>query len=384
MSAASFATSTIPSESSVRPERQGHPQHSTIEHIVAQELAPLTVDIDLKGRYPRDVMKSLGQAGAFSGHLQGQAGHGGLYDTIDAMGTVARECMSTGFAVWCQDTCAWYIENTENQDLKARELMGLASGAQLAGTGLSNPMKFFSEIEALKLWGERVDGGYIINGSLPWVSNLGPDHVFGTVFGVKTPSGSPHLIMALFRCNAEGFKLGQLSPFVALEGTGTYACHCRDLFIPDADIIADPVKPYVQRARCGFIMLQAGMGLGVIQGCIDIMHDLEPMLGHVNRFLDDRPEELTQELDDLWQALNAIAATPWDISDSYFKEVLELRLAISELTLRATQSAMLHAGARGYQLTASAQRRLREGYFVAIITPAIKHLRKEIARLSSH
>ena len=34
-------------------------------------------------------------------------------------------------------------------------------------------------------------------------------------------------------------------------------------------------------------------------------------------------------------------------------------------------------------LLAQVQRRVRESHFVAIVTPAIKHLRKEIARLSA-
>ena len=59
-------------------------------------------------------------------------------------------------------------------------------------------------------------------------------------------------------------------------------------------------------------------------------------------------------------------------------QVLKLRLAASELALRAAQSAALHAGAKGYQVRHAAQRRTREAMFVAIVTPAIKHLRKEI------
>ncbi len=39
----------------------------------------------------------------------------------------------------------------------------------------------------------------------------------------------------------------------------------------------------------------------------------------------------------------------------------------------------LHQGARGYVSTGAAQRRLREAYFVAIVTPATKHLRKMLA-----
>ena len=64
------------------------------------------------------------------------------------------------------------------------------------------------------------------------------------------------------------------------------------------------------------------------------------------------------------------------------QEVLEARLLGSELSLRAANAAMLHTGARGYLIDAPAQRKLREAYFVAIVTPAIKHLRKELDMLS--
>jgi hypothetical protein len=43
----------------------------------------------------------------------------------------------------------------------------------------------------------------------------------------------------------------------------------------------------------------------------------------------------------------------------------------------------MHQGARGYLLSNGVQRRVRESHFVAIVSPAIKHLRKEIARMSA-
>ena len=47
----------------------------------------------------------------------------------------------------------------------------------------------------------------------------------------------------------------------------------------------------------------------------------------------------------------------------------------------AAQSAALHAGAKGYLMRSPVQRRVREAMFVAIVTPATKHLRKEISKL---
>ena len=91
--------------------------------------------------------------------------------SIAALGEV---CGATAFMAWCQNTLVWYAANSSNPKLIARFGDKFATGQILGGTGLSNPMKSFFGIEKLKLKGRKVDGGYIVRGALPWVSNLGP------------------------------------------------------------------------------------------------------------------------------------------------------------------------------------------------------------------
>lgn len=350
--------------------------------LVKQELAPLTVKIDLEGLYPESFMHQLGWVDGFRQHLSA-ARPDGVTDmgaAIQTMGVVSHECMSTGFAVWCQDTCAWYLQNAANSTVRDTWLPRLASGEVLGGTGMSNTMKAFAKIEPLRLQGKRVDGGYIVNGSLPWVSNLGEGHVFGTLFAIEGTEN--HTVMALVDCNAEGFTLRQSAHFTALEGTRTFACFFDNVFIPDEMIIDDDGAAFLKRARAGIVLLQLGMGVGNVQSCIDLCREVEPLLGHVNGYLDDRPDELQEELDDAVDACMALAEDPFEKSEDFFREVLQLRLGAGELALRASQSAMLHTGTKGYLRTAPAQRKLRESYFVAIVTPAIKHLRKELDALS--
>jgi hypothetical protein len=346
--------------------------------IVERDLKPLTIDIDLKGHYPEEVLRSLGRVGAYSPHLPA-ARPDGAHDmpaAIQAMATVSHECLSTGFAIWCQDTCAWYLQNAANDTVRDNWLAKLASGEVLGGTGMSNTMKAFANIEPLRLRGKRVDGGYLVNGSLPWVSNLGDDHVFGTLFSLEGEQNRS--VMALVSCASEGFELRQSAHFTALEGTRTFACIFQDVFIPDEMIIDHDGAAFLRRARAGIVLLQFGMGVGNVQSCIDLGRETEPLLGHVNQYLDDRPDELQEDLDDAVEAALALAEDPFETSDEYFREILQLRLTAGELALRASQSAMLHTGAKGYLQTAPAQRKLRESYFVAIVTPAIKHLRKEL------
>jgi alkylation response protein AidB-like acyl-CoA dehydrogenase len=74
-----------------------------------------------------------------------------------------------------------------------------------------------------------------------------------------------------------------------------------------------------------------------------------------------------------------LARDPYNADDGYWRHVIALRLQAGDASVAAAHAAMLHCGARGYLMSHRAQRRLREAYFVAIVTPATKQLRKMLA-----
>ncbi len=352
-----------------------------VREIANGDLAAMVDAIDRQGAYPKAVLQRLGAAGALRAHLRvdGQRDYGAA---IAAMAEVSRVCGATGFMVWCHDACGLYMEESGNPALTGQALLDHASAHTLGATGLSNPMKSFAGIETFLLRARRVEGGYRVNGTLPWVSNLGPDHYFGAVAAVEGTEGG-HEIMFIVRCDGEGVELRNCPSFSAMEGTNTWAVRLTEHFVGADTLIADPARPFIGHVRAAFVLLQCGMGLGVTQGAIDSMWDVERPLGHVNEFLDERPDELQTELDALTERTMRLARTPFETSTEYLIDVLDTRAHASELALRAAQSALLHQGARGYLMSSAVQRRVRESHFVAIVTPAVKHLRKEIARLSA-
>ena len=149
----------------------------------------------------------------------------------------------------------------------------LSTGRVLGGTGLSNPMKSFFGIEKLKLKGRKVDGGYIVRGALPWVSNLGPDHYLRHHLRREDEPGAAGDVFG--RLLRTAITLTPCKPFLAMDGTGTYGVQLRDVFVPDELILADPAAPFVKKIRAGFILLQAGMALGLIKDCINIMDEVD-------------------------------------------------------------------------------------------------------------
>ena len=357
-----------------------HELLANVKQITTGALASAAYQIDHEGFYPTDILRALGQAGAFGAHLERNGQKTGL--AIDAMREIARNCGSTGFLAWCHDVCGLYLEQSGNPALTGAMLDEHACANTLGGTALSNPMKTFAGIEKMLLRAKRVQGGYRVSGALPWVSHIGRGQYCGAIAGVYLDDGSTsHEIMFLLRCT-DDVVLRPCPEFSGMEGTSTWGLRLDDYFVGEDALIADPAKPFIARVRAAFILLQTGWALGVTQGGIESMLEVEPLLGHVNKFLNDRPDDMQAELDDLSQRIQTLALTPFDGSTDYVLSVLDARAQSAELSLRASQSALLHQGARGYMMNTAPQRRIREAHFVAIVTPAIKHLRWEMARLS--
>ena len=325
-------------------------------------------------------MRALGEVGAFACHLPGQSPGLDLVTSIRAMAAVGEYCLSTSFCMWCQNALAWYIFVSDNEGLKEKLGRQVARGEALGGTALSNPMKALFGIEPIRLKGKRGGNGYVLHGALPFISNLGIDHFFGAVFEVEGPPN--HRVMAVIPCEAEGLTLAGSNKFVALDGTRTFAVQLRNVMIPDDWILADPSDAFINRIRAGFVLLQTGMAFGLMSGCIELMNRVKPQLGHVNKFLDQQPEHFAEQLGEIESRVCRLAATPFETDPGYWREVIEVRLAASEACIGAAHAAMLHCGARGYVTTGAAQRRLRESYFVAIVTPATKQLKKMLADMA--
>ena len=259
----------------------------------------------------------------------------------------------------------------------------MARGEVLGGTAQSNSMKSCAGIEDARLKARRVEGGYIINGVLPWVSNIGPEHYFH--MGASLPD-TPGLVIGLMHGSTPGLTLTQNAHFIGMEGTNTFACQFREVFLRDSRVVchANEFDAFRERTKSAFILLQMGMGLGLIDACVAMMKRSDRTHAHINRFLDVQADALEAELEAARAATYALAEKiELDGSAPHVRETLALRLAGSELSLKAANAAMLHMGAKGYLSNNAAQRRLREAYFIAIVTPAIKHLRKELHEFDS-
>lgn len=354
------------------------PVTATVASIVAERLRPLVQKIDADGYYPAQVLRDLGSAGAYAHHTATLgSGPAGLVAAIDAMAEVGASCMSTAFCMWCQDALVWYLDRADNPAPRDKYLQTVASGRMLGGTGLSNPMKALAGFEPFALKGKRVAGGYRVTGRLPFVSNIEDGHLLASIFAIE--DAPERYAMAVFRAGGEGVTLARNAHFIALEGTATVSVLLRDAFVPDEDILSDDAGRYVQRIRKGFVLLQAGMALGIARGAAQLMRRDGPA-GRAAKYLPLGPDAIDARAAELNERVAAHIPAIEEPDRASFLAVLRTRLDLTWLALEAAQAAVLQYGARGYLTGAEPARRLREAQFVAIITPSVKHITTELAK----
>ena len=332
-----------------------------------------------RGFYPEEVLRQLGEVGAFRAHLAGLPGGPDYVTAIEALAEVSKACASTGFVYWCQLAATLFAERTPNAEVFHDTLLELATGEALGGTGISNAMKSIGGLEENSLKARPDGDGFIVDGLLPWVSNLGPDHYFGAMAVVDTPQG-PKEVMFLANGEDPGVSFSRCPTFSGLEGTATLSVSFRGYRVPARNVLAYPARPFVGHICSAFVLLQCGVGWGIIQGAIDSIREVAGQQNGVNDFLDDQPDALQAELDAIVARVASLAGELFQGRKDLFIDVLTVRAEAAVLALRATQAALLHQGARGYLMNSPVQRRVREAQFVAIVTPAIKHIRKEIER----
>ncbi len=353
---------------------------SLLEAVAAQaqaELAPLAAAIDQEGVYPDGYLRNLGALGGFGASVAPEYGGLGLSlaQQIEVTTRVGSECGATAFLVWCQSSCAWYLQHAPNPAVRERYLAAVAGGTLFAGTGMSNAVKHLAGIEKIHLNAHRDGDDYIVSGNLPWVSNVGTGHLAIVVAALENEG----YVMFAVRGDAAGLNLHPCPEFSGLEGTQTLNLRFKEVRIEAADVLAHPQQfaAYIARIKPGFVLGQTGMGFGVIEASLKTIRESNVTHAAVNAFLDDQGADLAAELAQL-KAQAAALAQQAQAGDAPVLEVLKVRARTTELTLKAANSAVLHAGAKGYLMRHPAQRRLREAVFVAIVTPALKHLRKEI------
>lgn len=329
--------------------------------------------IDL-GDIPAEViLPRLAQAGlARVGVSEALGGSGGdTVDAVQAVSAVAQESLAAAFMLWGHRCFIEFLLQSANAPLRDKLLPDLLTGRVAGASALSNVMKFLAGLEPLQVTAHSDGDDLVIDGKLPWVTNL-RQKGFHVAAAADRSGGGPALIVALAHDDPGLTRTPDLG-LMGMRSSDTATVALSGVRIPRDRVIADNAQEWLPGVRPTFIGLQCGMAVGLARRSI---REAVACGGAGRDILTPSIEETDGRLRDIEAQLfaglrsGAFVARPVPL--------FELRIELAEVVADAVALELQAAGGRCYlhEPGRAFARRWRESAFIPLITPSLVQLRK--------
>lgn len=338
--------------------------HAQALHEDASQADALLPQLHSAGLLATAVPKALGG--------DGQAPHA----AVQALAQVAESSLTAAFVLWAQRAFIDYLCVTDNAAARDHWLPQVLSGRLAGATGLSNAMKFLSQLEPLQVQAHvDSDGVRQLQGRMPWVTNLRRAG-FVVAAAVQPPvAGQPPFIVAL-GSDSPGVSRSDDLDLLGLRGSNTAAVALQHVQVPAHCVLAEQGLLFLKRARPMFLSLQCGMSIGLVRAALRAAEQV----GAAREVLQPRIQRAWEILETQWQLLRT------GLDSGQFVEqapaLFQIRLTLAALVQEALQLELQGSGGRAYLRNQLPDfgRRLQESAFVPVVTPSLTQLQGELLR----
>ena len=125
----------------------------------------------------------------------------------------------------------------------------------------------------MKSSAEKVDRGYVLNGTKMWITN-GPDADVTIVYAKTEPEkGSKGITAFVIEKNSKGFSCARKLDKLGMRGSNTGELIFEDVFIPEENVLGEVnrgVRVLMEGLDIERLVLSAGP-LGIMQACLDLV-----------------------------------------------------------------------------------------------------------------
>lgn len=292
--------------------------------------------------------------------------------------SIAENCVSSAFVVWSHRMTAEYIDRWSTDAVKDQYLPELLSGSRIGSTALATALADKSGKELLPITFSEAEDHFVIDGVIPWASNLYPDTLI--VFAARHLETEERIIVAA-ELGFEGIDVKPAGQLLGLNATSSGTVKFNGLKLSKDYLLTRDVDRFLGQMRPRFLVLQTSFCLGITGAALDFIsraNSTGPFASEITGF-QQRYEELSAELTFLNSGLEAFPAPGNGHTPLPY---LKLRLAAAELAQAVTRVELATVGGRGYYSASPTSRRIRESLFLSVQAPTEGSLRSEISLLS--
>jgi len=340
----------VPAETLVR---------TTLPAGARERIAARAAAVDAGGADPRATLEELAAGGLLTLGAPGRAGT--LADQAAVLAEVAEECLATAFCAWGHRMALEYVAPDGGE--AAAELAELR---RVGSSAMAGGFKACLGIAPLTVTGRRDGDELVLDGSVPWASNLHDDAL---VVLAAELDGGERRVVAIDR-RTPGLRVRPATGLLALDATASGSLVLDGARVGAQALLREELPALAARVRPAFLTLQSAFCLGLARASLRAARSGLDGLGL--EFAAD-VEELTERRADVEARLGALAEGGAPVID-----YVRLRLDAAHLARDAVRTEAAVAGGRGYVAASATGRRQREAAFIPVQSPTEGQLRWEL------
>lgn len=347
----------------------------TIRNFAEEELRPVIQQSDEDQALPEEIFRKLGALGMLGilvPEAYGGAGYGYTEYAL-VIEELAKIDPSTALSVAAHNgLCTQHINTFANEEQKNKYLPRLASGETLGAWGLTETSSG-SDAAAMQTTAEKVENGYILNGTKNFITNGGLAQI-AVVMAITDKSKTKNNISAfIVEKDTPGFSVGKKENKLGMRASETVQLIFDNCFIPKENLIGqegEGMKQSLTILEGGRVSI-AALSCGVCQGCFKTAIDYAKTRRQFGSPIIDF-QAIQFKLSDMATDISASrlltykAAFKKDNNEPAAREASMAKLFSSEAAVRAANEAVQILGGYGFVKDFPAEKFYRDAKLLTI------------------
>lgn len=361
---------------------------SLARRIAEERILPVRAELDETEEFPWVIMKDLAAADMFRVFIpeEYEGLGGGCLELCLVVEELSRICSGVAVSYAASALGCFTLMEYGTEEQKRKYLPDIANGKKLTAFAITEPTAG-SDAAAIKMTAEKVEGGYLLNGTKQFTTNGGEAEIYTVIALTDKSRGARGASAILVEKGTEGFSFGKKEKKMGIRASATRELVFRNCLVPEENLLGKPGLGFIQAMRL-FDRSRPGIGaqaLGVAQGALEAAVDYarqrvqfgQPIIsiGVVQDMLADMAIQV--------EAARALVYAAARTVDSGAKKVTEesamAKVFASDTAMKVTTDAVQICGGIGYMRDFPVEKMMRDAKILQIYEGTNQILRNAIA-----
>ncbi len=340
-----------------------------VRDFARSEIVPLAAELDRNPRFPWETLERMGQMGLLGVLTPEEYGGAGLdhltYVVLLEEIAAADAAHATIMSV-TNGLPQHMLSQHGTDEQRDRYLPRLASGEWIGAFCLSEPHAG-SDAAALSTRAEKVEGGYVLNGTKAWITSGGHAQLYLVMAKTDANAGPRGVTCFLVEKETPGVSFGRPEEKLGQHAAITTTVTLEDCFVPDAARLGPEGQGFViamsglDGGRIGIAALAVGVARAAFEAARDYAAERSAFGRPIHEF-QGIGFKLADMLTQIEAARLLTQRAAW-LKDRGFRTTREAamaKLTASESASRVTHDALQVLGGYGYTKDYPVERYFRD------------------------